>query len=111
MTTAQWLHIEAKPPCRHAEPADKVATLVAGPGVGRIGVGFLNLPPVPLVVKRASDPASCRRVRSFGLRESGPVTSPLKGSRVYGRGRPPSHAVSPAAKAVNRKSTFLGWCA
>jgi len=29
-----------------------VATLVAGPNVDRIGVGFLNLPPVPLVVKR-----------------------------------------------------------
>ncbi|CAE7478299.1 unnamed protein product [Symbiodinium sp. CCMP2592] len=33
---------------------DMVATLVAGPGVGRIGVGFLNLPPVPLVVKRVT---------------------------------------------------------
>lgn len=31
---------------------DMVATLVAGPNVDRIGVGFLNLPPVPLVVKR-----------------------------------------------------------
>ncbi|CAJ1332940.1 unnamed protein product, partial [Effrenium voratum] len=33
---------------------DMVATLVAGPQVSRIGVGFLNLPPVPLVVKRVT---------------------------------------------------------
>ncbi|CAK9002923.1 unnamed protein product [Durusdinium trenchii] len=34
---------------------DMVATLVAGPSVDRIGVGFLALPPVPLVVKRVRD--------------------------------------------------------
>eukprot|EP00435_Cladocopium_sp_Y103_P047357 s2093_g13.t2 len=33
---------------------DMVATIVAGPHVDRIGVGFLNLPPVPLVVKRVT---------------------------------------------------------
>eukprot|EP00438_Fugacium_kawagutii_P026712 Skav219970 [mRNA] locus=scaffold2879:389420:443892:+ [translate_table: standard] len=32
----------------------EVATIVAGPDVSRIGVGFLNLPPVPLVVKRVT---------------------------------------------------------
>lgn len=33
---------------------DMVATIVAGLDVDRIGVGFLNLPPVPLVVKRVT---------------------------------------------------------
>lgn len=35
---------------------DMVATLMAGHDVDRIGVGFLNLPPVPLIVKRARGP-------------------------------------------------------